>query len=343
MKKQMAKQFKVGIIGAGRIGKLHAESIAHSVPGVQIKAIVDVKVDHLKEWAAKLGIPLTTDRKQVMEDPEIDAIMICSSTDTHTAFIREAAKAKKAIFCEKPIGSDLKDIKETLDIVKKSGVKLMIGFNRRFDHNFRRARKAVTDGEVGNPHVIKITSRDPAPPPISYVKVSGGIFFDMAIHDFDMARYLAGEDVEEVFAKGAVLVDPEIGKAGDIDTAVVLLKYKSGAMGIIDNSRQAVYGYDQRVEIFGSKGCVTVDNDFPNTAKIFTGTTTSHDKMHYFFLERYTESYVNEMKDFFTVLADNKMLMPVTGEDGLKAVIIAMAAKKSLDEKRPVAISEIKA
>ena len=338
----MAKKFIVGVIGAGRIGKLHIENLLRKIPDVNLKIVADVKIDdQLRKWAAEIGIPkLTTDTNEIFTDPEIDAVVIASSTDTHARFIQEAAKAKKHIFCEKPIDVDIDRIKKTLEVVKIEGAKLMVGFNRRFDRNFMRVHEAVASGQVGTPQIIKITSRDPAPPPIEYIKVSGGIFLDMTIHDWDMARYQAGSEVEEVFASGAVLVDPEIGKAGDIDTAVAVLKFQNGALGIIDNTRQAVYGYDQRVEVFGSKGCVMADNEATNTVRIYTAECTSIDKIPYFFLERYMESYATELRTFFECLKNNQEPSP-NGDDGLQNVLVAMAAQKSFDENRPVKISEV--
>jgi len=338
----MTKKFGVAVIGAGRIGKIHIENLIRKVSDVNLKIVVDVKInDHLKQWAEKMGIPrLTTDASEIFNDPEIDAVIIASSTDTHAKYIQEAAKAKKHIFCEKPIDVDIERIKKTLEVVNNVGVKLMIGFNRRFDRNFMRVREAVASGQIGVPQIIKITSRDPAPPPIEYIKSSGGIFLDMTIHDWDMARYQAGSDVEEIYANGAVLVDPEIGKAGDIDTAVVILKLKNGALGMIDNTRQAVYGYDQRVEVFGSKGCVMADNEATNTVRIYTAECTNVDKIPYFFLERYMESYATELLFFFSCLREDQDPKP-NGEDGLQNVLIAIAAQKSFEENRPVKISEV--
>ena len=216
----------------------------------------------------------------------------------------------------------------------------MVGFNRRFDRNFRRVQEAVAEGQVGEPHIIKITARDPAPPPIEYIKVSGGIFLDMTIHDWDMARFQAGSEVDEVYASGSVLIDPKIGEAGDIDTAVAVLKFKNGALGLIDNTRQAVYGYDQRVEVFGSRGCVIADNEASNTVKIYTAECTNIDKIPYFFLERYMESYADELQYFFECLQQDKEPFP-NGNDGLQNVLVAMAAQKSYEENRPVKISEV--
>ena len=338
----MVKKFIVGVVGAGRIGKIHIENLLRKIPGVELKIVADVNVDNqLKQWASEIGIPyLTTDASEIFTDPEIDVVIIASSTNTHAKFIKEAALVKKHVFCEKPIDTDLNKIKETLEIVKEQEVKLMVGFNRRFDHNFKRIHDAVVTGQIGIPQIIKITSRDPSPPPIEYIKVSGGIFIDMTIHDWDMARFQAGSEVEEVYAAGGVLIDPEIGKAGDIDTAVAVLKFKNGALGIIDNSRQAVYGYDQRVEVFGSKGCVLADNDTPNTVRMYTPERTSMDKIPYFFLERYMDSYAAELQSFFNCLQNDQEPSP-TGNDGLQNVLVAIAAKKSYQERRPIKISEI--
>ncbi len=332
---------KIGLIGAGRIGQLHAELLTYHIPGAEIKTAAEIYIDEVKEWAKQLNIlNLTTDYSDILNDSEIEAVLICSSTDTHAQLIIEAAKAGKHIFCEKPIDFNIEKIKQALNSVKEAGVKLQIGFNRRFDHNFRKVRELVESGKVGDVHIVKITSRDPAPPPIEYLKVSGGIFLDMTIHDFDMARYLSISEVEEVYTQGAVLIDPAIGELGDVDTAIITLKFKNGAMGVIDNSRQAVYGYDQRVEVFGSKGYADVKNDFPNSAKLNTAGGVISDKPHYFFLERYKMSYVEELKAFVDAVAKDKE-PPVTGNDGLQPVLIGLAALKSLNENKPVKIEEV--
>lgn len=337
----MQKHITIGIIGAGRIGKLHAENIIYHVPGVKIKTVSDIYADSIKDWALNLGIKnVSGDYRDITDDPEIDTVFICSSTNTHSKFVIESAKSGKHVFCEKPVDLDIPTIQKVLEEVDKAGVKFQVGFNRRFDHNFKRVHDIVREGKIGVPHVIKITSRDPAPPPVDYIKVSGGIFLDMTIHDFDMARYLSGSEVTEVFAQGAVLVDPAIGAAGDVDTAIVTLKFENGALGVIDNSRKAVYGYDQRVEVFGSKGCVTVSNDTPNSAILSNEEAVIGEKPKYFFLERYKDSYIQEVISFFDAIRSGGET-PVTGIDGLKPVIIGLAAKKSLSENRPVKISEI--
>lgn len=337
----MNKKLKIGIIGAGRIGKLHAENIINNFKDIEIKAIADIYASKIEDWAKNLGINnVYEDYHEILNDEEIGAVLICSSTNTHAKITIEAANVGKHIFCEKPIDFDVKKIKEALDAVDKAGIKFQIGFNRRFDHNFSKVRKLVEDGSIGNPHIIKVTSRDPQAPPIEYVKVSGGMFIDMTIHDFDMVRYLSGSEVEEVYTNAAVLVDPQIGEAGDVDTAIITLKFKNGAIGVIDNSRSAAYGYDQRVEVFGSLGAVTVSNDTDTSAVLHTADGIVSDKPKYFFLERYKDSFVAEMKEFFDAII-NDTNTPVTGIDGLKPVLIGMAAKKSYDENRPVKIEEI--
>lgn len=332
---------KIGLIGAGRIGKLHGELLTYHIPEAEIKTVAEIYADDVKGWAKQLRIlNLTTDYSDILDDSEIDAVLICSSTDTHAQLIIEAANAGKHIFCEKPIDFNIEKIQHALNSVKAAGVKLQIGFNRRFDHNFKKVREIVESGKVGNVHIVRITSRDPAPPPLEYLKVSGGMFLDMTIHDFDMVRYLSMSEVEEVYAQGAVLIDPAIGNIGDVDTAIITLRFKNGAMGVIDNSRQAVYGYDQRVEVFGSKGYVEVKNDFPNSATLSTVEGVISEKPHYFFLERYKMSYVEELKAFVDAVVNDKE-PPVTGNDGLQPVLIGMAAFKSLTVKKPVRVEAV--
>ncbi|MFX1571886.1 MAG: inositol 2-dehydrogenase [Promethearchaeota archaeon] len=338
----MVKTFTVGVIGAGRIGKIHIENLLRQIYNVNLKIVADIKLSNeIKQWAGEIGVQqLTSDADKIFNDPEIEVVLICSSTDTHVKFIKKAAEAGKHVFCEKPIDTDIRRIKQTLSIVDEAGIKLMVGFNRRFDRNFIRCHESVVSGQIGEPYIVKITSRDPVPPPIEYIETSGGLFMDMTIHDWDMARFQIGSEVEEVYATGGVLIDPKIGKAGDIDTAVAILKFKNGAMGIIDNTRQAVYGYDQRVEVFGSKGCVVADNEATNTVRIYTAECTNIDKIPYFFLERYMESYATEIKNFFECLSNNIQPTP-NGEDGLQNVLIAEAALISYEENRPVRISEV--
>jgi myo-inositol 2-dehydrogenase/D-chiro-inositol 1-dehydrogenase len=335
------KVIRVGVIGAGRIGKIHAESLAARIPGAEIAAIADVNLNAARELAEKYRISqVYSDYREIMADGSIDAVAICSSTDTHARLMIEAAQAGKHIFCEKPISQSLPAIDEAIAAVQKAGVKCQIGFNRRFDSNFKKVRQFVQEGKIGDLHILRITSRDPAPPPAEYVKSSGGMFLDMTIHDFDMARYLAGSDVVEVYAAGGVMVDPAIGQAGDIDTAVITLKFASGAIGTIDNSRKAVYGYDQRAEVFGSGGMVSTANNTANTSVYSSSEGVLSEKPLYFFLERYMDSFIEEMREFIEAVR-NDSPTPVTALDGRKPVVIAMAAKKSLDEGRPVKLTEI--
>ncbi len=338
----MSEKFKVGVIGAGRIGRIHIENLAYHIPNVKIKTVSDIQIDEeLTQWLNELGdLRITTNVDEVIQDPEIHAVIIASSTDTHAPFIQMAARANKQVFCEKPIDTNINRIKKTIKIAEEEDIKLMIGFNRRFDNNFRRVFEAVDSGRIGETHIIKITSRDPTPPSLDYIKVSGGLFLDMTIHDWDMARFLAKSEVEEVYAKGNVLIDPEIGKVGDIDTAVAMLKFQSGALGVIDNSRQAVYGYDQRVEVFGSKGAAIADNQPTNTVRIYNDENIQKDSIPYFFLERYKESYRNELSYFFECLMKDKKPRP-NGWDGLQSILIAKAAQKSFEQNRPVELSEM--
>jgi len=339
---KLEKSFSVGLIGAGRIGRIHIENLLYRIPNINLRCVADKKIDEkMRKWAKEIGVQkLIDDPYKIFDDKEIQIVLICSPTDTHAKFIQEAAKAKKHIFCEKPIDVDINRINETLEIAKENGIKLMVGFNRRFDRNFKRVHELIVSGEVGTPQIVKITSRDPAPPPIDYIKVSGGIFLDMSIHDWDMARFQCGSEVEEVYATGAVLVDPKIGEAGDIDTAATILKFKNGALGIIDNTRQAVYGYDQRIEVFGSKGCLIADNEATNTVSVYNAECTTVDKIPSFFMERYMDSYYSELKYFFECIAENKEPRP-NGEDGLKNVLVALAAQRSFEENRPIKISEL--
>ncbi|MBQ4416976.1 MAG: inositol 2-dehydrogenase [Butyrivibrio sp.] len=332
----------IGIIGAGRIGKVHAGTIANHVHGATIKTIADPFMNaETESWAKGLGVLHTTkDYKEIIGDKEIDAVLICSSTDTHSPISIEAIEAGKHVFCEKPIDHDVSKIKNVIEALKKNPVKYQVGFNRRFDHNYMAVREAVQSGKIGDPHLILITSRDPAPPPIDYVKVSGGLFLDMMIHDFDMVRFLAGCDANEVYAEGAVLVDKAIGEAGDIDTAVVTLKMENGAIAVIDNSRQAVYGYDQRAEVFGSKGMVQSGNDAKSTAVLSNENGVTGEVPLHFFLERYTEAYAQEIIQFCEAIEKNTDT-PLGVDDGLKPVLMGLAAKKSLEEHRPVKLSEI--
>ena len=332
----------VGIIGAGRIGKVHTESICNYVRNAKIKTVADPFMNETTAaWLKSMGVEHTTkDHHEILNDPEIDAVLICSSTNTHSPISLEAIAAGKHVFCEKPIDHDLSKIKEVVEALKGSKIKYQVGFNRRFDHNFAAVKQAVVDGKVGDVHIVKITSRDPEPPSAEYAAVSGGMFLDMTIHDFDMVRYLAGCDAEEIYVQSAVLVDPAIGEAGDVDTAVITLKMENGAIAVIDNSRRAAYGYDQRAEVFGSKGMASTSNDTLSSMVLSNEQGVTGEKPLYFFLERYMQSFATEIRGFINAIEnDTDTLVGV--EDGLKPVLMGLAAKKSVLEHRPVKLSEI--
>ena len=332
----------VGIIGAGRIGKVHTESICNYVRNARIKTVADPFMNETTQaWLKGMGVENTCkDYHEILSDPEIQAVLICSSTNTHSPISLEAIAAGKHVFCEKPIDHDLGKIKQVVEALKGSNIKYQVGFNRRHDHNFAAVKQAIVEGKVGDVHIIKITSRDPEPPSAEYAAVSGGMFLDMTIHDFDMVRFLAGCDAEEIYVQSAVLVDPAIGEAGDVDTAVITLKMENGAIAVIDNSRRAAYGYDQRAEVFGSKGMVATGNDTLSTAVISNAQGVTGEKPLYFFLERYMQSFATEVKGFINAIEnDTDTLVGV--DDGLKPVLMGIAAKKSVEEHRPVKLSEI--
>ncbi len=335
------KTLKLGIIGAGRIGKVHATSISQRIEQAEVMAIADPDMDQAEQLTRKLRIPTASkDPMDIIHHADIDAVIICSPTDTHTEYIRACADQKKHIFCEKPIDLDLDKIKNILEIVNEAGIQMMVGFNRRFDPNFAKIRELVSEGKIGDPQILKITSRDPGPPPPQYIKSSGGLFLDMAIHDFDMARFIVQDEVVEVYSKGTVMIDEEIGRMGDIDTAITTLQFKNGAMGVIDNSRKAVYGYDQRLEIFGSGGMAKIDNNLPENHELLDGSGSHKSLPLNFFMERYNESYYLEMVEFVEAILEGKSLS-VSGTDGLISVAIGLAAKKSVKIGRPVRLDEI--
>jgi myo-inositol 2-dehydrogenase / D-chiro-inositol 1-dehydrogenase len=337
------KKLRVGILGAGRIGRVHAESLAFRLPETKTVAITDINHKAAEELAARCGIPrVAASAEEILGDESIEAVLICTNTPTHAELIVKAAEAGKHIFCEKPIALELDKIDWALAAVKKAGVKLQVGFNRRFDSNFLRVRQAVADGEIGKPSLMHIISRDPAPPPMEFVRTSGGIFRDMMIHDFDMARYLMGDEVEEIYAAGGVLVEPAFKAEDDLDSAVVVLHFRSGAIGTIDNSRKAVFGYDQRVEILGSKGKIASENRFANEVVVSGEKSVYTDLPLNFFMQRYTESFALELQLFVQAVIANKPT-PVTGDDARVPVVMALAARKSYDEHRPVRLKEISA
>jgi len=334
------KTITVGVVGAGRIGKLHVNNMKN-MPHVRLKTVCDIFAEDLKDWFLTSGAEkLTKDYRELVNDPEIDAVFICTSTDTHVEIIQEVAKAGKHIFCEKPISFSEEETLKAYEAVQKAGVKFQVGFNRRYDRNFSKVKQLVEEKVIGDLHILKITSRDPNPPSLDYVSRSGGIFMDMTIHDFDMARYISGSEVEEVYAQGATLIDPKIGELGDVDTAIITLKFADGAMGVIDNSRQAVYGYDQRLEAFGSKGSAQVNNETESRVELASKNGIMGDNPLYFFLERYNDAFIREVEEFLDAIMNDKEIR-TTFKDGIMAQRIAKAAKESLISGRPAKVEPL--
>ena len=336
----MTRKVKIAVIGTGRMGSVHTRNITRLIPEADLVAVCDIRLEVAQAVADELGIQrVVQDYHELLADPDIEAILIATSTNTHAFIMKDVAAAGKHIFCEKPLALELDKIDEALEAVEKAGVKLQVGFNRRFDKSFQQVRQIVASGEIGRPCILRITNRDPDFPAMEFMRVSGGMFLDMTIHDFDMARFQVGE-VEEVYATGGVLIEPELKKFGDIDTNVVTLKFANGAVGAIDNSRKAVYGYDQRLEVFCSNGTAMANNEAENTAVKGNPDGFHSAKPPYFFMQRYAPCYVDEVRQFIECVRDDKPT-PTTGKDGRAAVVLGYAAGKSLRENRPVKVSEI--
>jgi len=323
--------------GAGRIGAIHAANLA-ATRGTQLLHVVDVNADAARTLAERHGAKVST-VAAALADPAVDAVIIASSTDTHADLAIASARAGKAIFCEKPIDLSLKRVDACLAAVKKAGVPMFVGFNRRFDPSFAALRARIAAGDIGAVEQVIISSRDPGLPPIAYLKVSGGQFRDMTIHDFDMARWLLGEEPVELFAYGSVLVDPAVAKVGDTDSAMIVMKTASGRLCHINNSRRAAYGYDQRIEVHGAKGRLLAGNRTPTTVELADGQAVTSDKPLFFFLERYADAYRAELAAFVAAV-ESKSPLPVTAEDGRRAIVLAEAAVKSLKTGRPVRIGK---
>jgi myo-inositol 2-dehydrogenase / D-chiro-inositol 1-dehydrogenase len=331
---------RIGVVGVGRIGAMHARLLAGQVPGAEVAAVNDVLPDVARALGGELGVPVVDAAEELMARADVNAVAICSSTETHAPLIAAAADAGKAIFCEKPVSHDLVEVDRALDAVRQAGVPFQIGFNRRFDPAHQSVRDAVATGRVGEPHLLRITSRDPYPPPATYVRASGGIFLDMTIHDFDMARYVTGSEVVEVYARGAVRIDESFADAGDVDTALVVLVHENGCITSIDNSRQTSYGYDQRVEVFGAGGMAASENPLQHTGMSRTAEGTSAPALPDFFLERYIPSYIGEWEAFVGAVSAREET-PVGIVDARAPLVIGLAAGRSLHEGRPVRVEEV--
>ena len=334
------KQIKIGVIGIGRMGQIHLDNLMQKFSEVEVVAISDIN-EEARQWAEKYTISkFYSDYEDLISDQQVNTVVICSPTNQHAENIIAAAQAGKNIFCEKPMDLSIQTATKVLQIVEKAGVKFMLGFNRRFDPNFMKIKSLIDEGKVGEPQIVKITSRDPAPPPIDYIKSSGGMFLDMTIHDFDMARFMVNSKVISIFAVGRNLVDPNIGMAGDIDTAVVTITFDSGAIATIDNSRQAVYGYDQRVEVFGSEGMAGTDNNKSDNHYYYNKKGQSESLPLHFFMDRYIPSYFNEMKAFIDCIVHDEA-PKVGGQDGLISLAMGWAANTSMQENRVVMLKEM--
>lgn len=325
----------IAVIGAGRIGQIHATNL-HLNPAANIRCIIDVSEPAAATLAERCETEVGS-LKEMLADRSIQAVVIASSTDTHAELVTACANAGKQIFCEKPLDLDVDTARRCLDVVAKQGVLLCLGFNRRHDPSFEKLRNEVVSGKVGDVEVVSITSRDPAPPPAEYIARSGGLFRDMMIHDFDMGRWLLDEEPVEVFAAGSVLIDDAIGKAGDIDTATATLKTASGRLCLITNSRRCSYGYDQRIEVFGSSGMARAANQRETLVETASQAGFARDPVLPFFLERYADAYRLQLEKFLRAAAGESLALP-GGRDGLRALEIADAAQTSLDEGRPVTL-----
>jgi len=334
----VTKPLRIAVAGVGRIGRMHATIVAQRTPGACLAAVFDVAQDLAQDVASSLGVDSASSIDELINSDDVDAIAICTSTDTHVDIAVQAAAAGKAMFCEKPISMSLAEVDRCLTAVDSAGVAFMVGFNRRFDPSHKAVRDAVADGRVGEVRLAHIISRDPAPPPISYIKVSGGMFIDMTIHDFDMARYVVGSPVVRVMAQGAVRVDPAIGEAGDVDTAVTVLTHANGVITTIDNCRQASYGYDQRVEVFGSLGSASSQNLRKNSTEILTAAGGGTEVLPDFFIERYEAAYLLEWQAFVSYVRDGGP-SPVPGEAGRAALVLGEAAWASVRSGVPVDVA----
>jgi myo-inositol 2-dehydrogenase/D-chiro-inositol 1-dehydrogenase len=336
----MTRQVNIAVIGTGRMGSVHARNLRRGLPEANLVAVCDIRLEVAQAVADELGIRrVVRDYHELLADGGIEAILIATNTNTHAAIMKDVAASGKHIFCEKPLALELSAIDEALAAVEKSGVKLQVGFNRRFDKSFQRVRETVASGEIGRPCILRITNRDPEPPSMEFLRTSGGMFLDMTIHDFDMARFQIGE-IDEVYAIGNVLVAPDLATISDIDTDIVTLKFANGAIGAIDNSRQAVYGYDQRLEVFCSNGVAMAENEAETTLVKGDPQGFHSARPPFFFMQRYAPCYVEELRQFIECIRDDRPT-PTTGKDGRMAVVLGYAAWKSLRENRPVRLSEI--
>ena len=339
----MSQRLRIAVLGAGRIGSMHAEHVARRVARAELVTVVDLKGELAQSCARSCGIDDYGESvADVLSRPDVEAVAICTSSPTHTDIIEQAASAGKHIFCEKPIDLNLSRIDRALEAVEKAGILLQVGFQKRFDSSYRRVRQAIDCGEIGQPHAAHLSSRDPAPPPIEFLRSSGGLFLDMMIHDFDMVCYLLGHEVASVYAAGSVRVDPAIGEINDVDTATVVVQYHNGTLVTIQNSRLCTFGYDQRVEVFGSRGSVRIGHAYPHTAVVSSKQGIWRDVPFHFFLDRYKDAYIAELQAFVDAVLDGSD-SALSGMEGRMPVVLGLAAQRSLESGRPVPLTEITA
>lgn len=335
----MKRQINIAVIGTGRIGSVHTRNLVRSIHEANVVAVCDIRLDVAQAVADELGIErVVKDYHELLEDKSIEAILIATNTNTHAFIVKDAANAGKQIFCEKPLALDLESTDEVIETVEKTGVKLQVGFNRRFDKSFKQVREVVASGEIGTPCMLHIVNRDPEPPSLEYAKTSGGMFLDMSIHDFDMARFQIGE-VDEIYSLGNVLITPYLKEIGDLDIDVITLRFANGVLGTIDNSRTCVYGYDQRLEVFCAKGSARADNEIINTAIVGNGTGFHSASLPYFFIQRYADGYINEVSQFLRCVRDDLPVSP-TAQDSRAAVLLGMAAWEAFRQNRPIQMKQ---
>jgi len=337
----MKRQVNIAVIGTGRIGSMHTRNLVRSIHEANLVAICDIRLEVAQTVADELGIErVVRDYHELLEDKSIEAFLIATNTDTHAFIVKDVAKAGKHIFCEKPLALDLADVDDVLQTIKQTGVKLQIGFNRRFDKSFIRVREIVMSGEIGRPCLMHIVNRDPEPPSLEYARTSGGMFLDMSIHDFDMARFQIGE-VDEVYAIGNVLLAPYLKDIGDVDVDIITLRFTNGTLGSIDNSRQCAFGYDQRLEVFCTNGSAMAGNEYEHTTVRGDGEGYHIARVPHFFMQRYSDGYISEVRQFLQCARDDKPVTP-TGEDSRKAVLLGMATWESLRQNRPVNMNDFR-
>lgn len=337
----MNQQINVAVIGTGRIGSVHTRNLVRSIHEANVSAACDIRLEVAQAVADELGIErVIKDYHELLEDKNIEAVLIATNTNTHASIVKDCAKAGKHIFCEKPLALNLPDTDDVVQSIEKTGVKLQVGFNRRFDKSFRRVKEIVTSGRIGRPCILRITNRDPEPPSIEYATTSGGMFLDMSIHDFDMARFQIGE-VDEVYAIGNVLQASYLKEIGDVDVDIITLKFADGTIGAIDNSRKCSYGYDQRLEVFCVNGTAIAENEHEHTVFMGEGEGFHSARVPYSFIQRYADGYINEVRQFLQCVRDDRPVTP-TAHDSRMAVLLGSAAWESFRQNRPVSLKDFK-